>query len=74
MSLDFEKICSADEQNLRKAEVLIYSKGTSYISNITGIHLPESSAITVLHNMSDNNNKDLKKRAMSYNLNKFLII
>lgn len=60
-TLDFEKICSADEQNLRKAEVLIYSKGTSYISKVTGIHLPEGSAITVLHNMSDNN-KDLKKR------------
>lgn len=60
-TLNFEKTCSADEQNLRKAEILIYSKGTIFISKISGIHLPEGSSITVLHNMSDNNpNKNIR--------------
>jgi hypothetical protein len=58
-TLDFERICSSDESKLKKAEILIYSKGTSFISKVTGIHFPDST-ITVLHNMSDNN-KDLKK-------------
>jgi hypothetical protein len=68
-TLDFEKICSADEQNLRKAEVLIYSKGTLFISKVTGIHLPEGSAITVLHNMSDNNSNPNKRVNKSFKNN-----
>ena len=67
-TLDFEKICSADEQNLRKAEILIYSKGTLFISKVTGIHLP-GSAITVLHNMSDNNSNLTKRVNKSFKNN-----
>ena len=66
-TLDFEKICSADEQNLRKAEILIYSKGTLFISKVTGIHLPESSAITVLHNMSNTNKNIIVNKSFKNN-------
>jgi len=52
---EFEKVCSVDEDNLKKAEILIYSKGVAFISKVTGIYLPNNSTITILHNMSDNN-------------------
>jgi len=71
-TLDFEKICSADEQNLRKAEILIYSKGTLFISKVTGIHLPEGSTITVLHNMSNNNSNPNKRVNKSFKNNEII--
>lgn len=54
-NIEFEKMCSVDEGNLKKAEILIYSKGVAYISKVSGIYLPTNSTITILHNMSDNN-------------------
>ena len=60
-TLDFEKICSANEANLRKAEVLIYTKGTMFVSKVKGNYFPQNSNITILHNMSDNNSNPNKK-------------
>ena len=62
-TLDFTKICSADD--LRKAEILIYSKGSQIVSRIEGINFLQTLqpiTITASHNMSDNNqNKTTKK-------------
>jgi hypothetical protein len=46
-TLDFEKICSADETKLRKAEILIFSKGVYPISRIEAYNLPENSVATI---------------------------
>ena len=67
-TLDFEKICSADESNLRKAEILIYTKGATLVSKVKGNYFPQNSNITILHNMSDNNSNPNKKVKKSFKI------
>jgi hypothetical protein len=50
-TLDFEKICSAEQKNLRKAEILLYSKGKKIVSKVDKFNLPNSN-ITIIHNTS----------------------
>lgn len=49
-TLDFTKICSADEKKLKKAEILIYSTGKINISRIVGINLPTNSSVENIGN------------------------
>jgi len=46
-TLDFTKICSADETNLRKAEILIYSTGVINITKIVGIRKTQNNALNL---------------------------
>ena len=46
-TLDFEKICSADEKDLRQAEILIYSKGVYPISKVEAYNLPTGSNASI---------------------------
>ena len=65
-TLDFTKICSSDESKLRKAEILIFSKGSLFVSQITGIHLPKTATLKILHNMSDGNKNEKMKKTKSF--------
>jgi len=66
-TLDFTKICSADETNLRKAEILIYSTGVINITKIVGINLPPNSSV------ENEGNKIIKLDGLSQNFYPLLI-
>jgi hypothetical protein len=66
-TLDFTKICSADETNLKKAEILIYSTGKINISKIVGINLPDNSSVENI------GNKIIKLNGLSQNFYPILI-